>query len=120
MIKDVSKFYGIPFDEVNAATRTVEQEVRRATTKHGDDKNLFVLTFSDAIKYSPSFNKINNILSDLDKLYNIVLNKVKENNIFEIYYEGKIIYTFADDFNHHMLTSDIVITKIKQYFSNHK
>lgn len=55
LLKDTSKFYGIPFEEVNAATKTVEQDVRRATTKHGDDKNLFVLTYDDALKHSPSF-----------------------------------------------------------------
>lgn len=55
LVKDISKFYGIPFEEVNEATKTVEQDVRKATQKHGDDKNLFVLTFDDALKYSPSF-----------------------------------------------------------------
>lgn len=55
LLKDLSKFYGIPFDEANKATATCEQEVRKATTKHGDDKNLFVLTYDDAMKYSPSF-----------------------------------------------------------------
>lgn len=57
LVKDLSKFHGVPFDEVNAATRTVEQDVRRATTKHGDDKNLFVLKYDDALKYSQSFSK---------------------------------------------------------------
>ena len=51
----MSKFYGISFEEVNEATRTVEQEVRRATTKHGDDKNLFVLKYDEALEHSPSF-----------------------------------------------------------------
>lgn len=51
LLKDLSKLYGVPFDEANAATRTVEQEVRRAVTKHGDDKNLFVLTFEDAMSF---------------------------------------------------------------------
>lgn len=55
LVKDISKFYGIPFDEVNSATATVEQEVKRATTKHGDDKNLFVLEFEPALEHSPSF-----------------------------------------------------------------
>lgn len=55
LIKDISKFHGISFDEANVATRTVEQEVRKATMKHGDDKNLFVLTYEDAMLYSPSF-----------------------------------------------------------------
>ena len=56
LIKDLARFYGIPYEEVNEATKTVEQEVRKATQKHGDDKNLFVLTFDDAMKYSPSFS----------------------------------------------------------------
>jgi len=55
LLKDLSKFYGIPFEEVNEATRTVEQEVRKATTKHGDDKNLFVLKYDDALQYCKSF-----------------------------------------------------------------
>jgi DNA polymerase III alpha subunit len=55
LLSDLSKFYGIPFDEVKVATRTVEQDVRRATTKHGDDKNLFVLKYDDALKHSKSF-----------------------------------------------------------------
>jgi DNA polymerase III alpha subunit len=55
LIKDLSKFYGVPFDEVNIATRTVEQSVRKATMKHGDDKNLFVLTYDEALKYDEPF-----------------------------------------------------------------
>lgn len=51
LVKDVGKFYGVPFDETNEATRTVESEVRKAITKHGDDKNLFVLTFDDAMAF---------------------------------------------------------------------
>lgn len=57
LLKDLSKFYGIPYEEVNAATRTVEQSVRKATTKHGDDKNLFVLTYDDALKYDKPFKE---------------------------------------------------------------
>jgi DNA polymerase-3 subunit alpha len=55
LVKDIGKFYGVPFEETNAATRTVEDDVRKATTKHGDDKNLFVLKYEDAIVHSPSF-----------------------------------------------------------------
>lgn len=55
LLKDLSKFNGVPFDEANEATRTVEQEVRKATHEAGADKNLFVLTYDDAMKHSPSF-----------------------------------------------------------------
>lgn len=55
LTKDISKFYGIPFEEANEATKTVEQDVRKATLKAGDDKNLFTLTYEEAMQYSPSF-----------------------------------------------------------------
>lgn len=51
LVKDLGKFYGVPFEETNAATRTVDEDVRRATTKHGDDKNLFVLTYEEAMSF---------------------------------------------------------------------
>jgi len=51
LIKDLGKFYGVSFEETNAATRTVEDEVRKATMKEGDDKNLFVLKFDEAMGY---------------------------------------------------------------------
>lgn len=51
LVKDIGKFNGVPFDETNAATRTVEDEVRKATMKEGDDKNLFVLTYDEAMGF---------------------------------------------------------------------
>jgi DNA polymerase-3 subunit alpha len=57
LVKDVSKFYGIPFNEVNDALKTVEDSVRKAITKHGDDKNLFVLKYDEALQYDERFRK---------------------------------------------------------------
>jgi DNA polymerase-3 subunit alpha len=51
LVKDLGKFYGVPFEEVNAATRTVEDEVRRAISRQGDDKNLFNLMYADAVGF---------------------------------------------------------------------
>ncbi len=72
LLKDLSKFYGIPYEEANKATALVEQEVRRATTKHGDDKNLFVLTFDDAMKYSPSFKSFIDKYPDVGSSMNVL------------------------------------------------
>lgn len=73
LVKDVGKFYGVPFEETNNATKTVESEVRKATLKHGDDKNLFVLKFDDAMKYSPSFrafmDKYPNVAAPITTLF---------------------------------------------------
>lgn len=55
LIKDISRFYDIEFDEVNAATKNVEKDVMNAMLKPGDDKATFELKFEDALKYSPTF-----------------------------------------------------------------
>ncbi len=54
LIKDISRFYGIPFDEVNTAMAPIENDVKKELFKPGTDKNLFVLTYDDAFKYSKS------------------------------------------------------------------
>jgi len=54
LIKDISRFYGIPFEEVNAALGPIEDDVKKEVFKPGTDKNLFVLTYEDAMKYSKS------------------------------------------------------------------
>jgi DNA polymerase-3 subunit alpha len=55
LVRDISRLYDIPLEEVNTALKTVEREVQNATRKVGDDKNMFVLTFDDAYEHSPSF-----------------------------------------------------------------
>jgi DNA polymerase-3 subunit alpha len=55
LVKDISRFYGIPFDEVNSALAPVENDVKKAVFKPGTDKNLFVLEYDDAYKHSKSF-----------------------------------------------------------------
>ena len=57
LIRDVSRFYSVPLEEVNSALRTVEKEVINATKKQGDDKSLFVLTYEDSCAHSPSFRE---------------------------------------------------------------
>lgn len=70
LIKDISRFYGIPFEEVNAAMAPIEDDVKRELFKPGTDKNLFVLTYEDAIKYSKS-------LQDFVKLHPEVVGPIK-------------------------------------------
>ena len=55
LVKDISRFYGIPFDEVNKALAPVENDVKRAVFTKGTDKNLFVLLYDDAMNHSKSF-----------------------------------------------------------------
>ena len=55
LVKDISRFYGVPFDEVNKALAPVERDVKRAVFKKGTDKNLFVLLYEDAMAHSKTF-----------------------------------------------------------------
>ena len=55
LVKDISRFYGIPFNEVNKALAPVEEDVKRAVFKQGTDKNLFVLLYEDALAHSKTF-----------------------------------------------------------------
>jgi len=57
LIKDVSKFFDIPYQEVNAVTKRVEPEVKAKVLKKGMDKNLFYLTYDLAFEHSPTFQK---------------------------------------------------------------
>lgn len=57
LIKDISRFYGIDFAEVNRVTNSVEREVKKAVIKPGDDKNVFVLKYEDAMEHSPGFRE---------------------------------------------------------------
>ena len=54
LIKDIARFYSIPFEEVNAALAPVEEDVKKEVMKPGVDKNLFTLSYEDAMKYSKS------------------------------------------------------------------
>lgn len=57
LIKDISKFYDVSFQDVNKVTRVMDKEVRDRVLKRGDDKNLFELTLENATEHSPSFQK---------------------------------------------------------------
>lgn len=54
LVKDIARFYSIPFEEVNAALAPIEDDVKKELMKPGVDKNLFTLTYEDAMKYSKS------------------------------------------------------------------
>jgi DNA polymerase-3 subunit alpha len=55
LVKDISRFYGIDFAEVNEATRFLDEEVRPKAMPDGENKSLFMLKFDDCMKYSDKF-----------------------------------------------------------------
>ena len=70
------------------------------------------------VKYSPSIKNINTILDSISQEYSIIKEKIRDNDIFEVYDENNLLYTFSDDFNNNTLTQDIVLEKIKNYLLN--
>jgi DNA polymerase-3 subunit alpha len=54
LIKDVSKFYGIPYDEVNKALAPLERDVRRGRKGDAEADDGFDINLGEAIKYSDS------------------------------------------------------------------
>lgn len=58
LIKDLSKFHNVPFEEVNSYTSTMIQEVMKVMkAEPGFDAAQYELTFEDLAKHSPSFQK---------------------------------------------------------------
>jgi DNA polymerase III subunit alpha len=55
LIKDISKFYGVPFDEVNKMTGPLQDEVMPHAKDENQEKSVFVLKHEDCLKYSPGY-----------------------------------------------------------------
>lgn len=55
LVKDISRFFGIEFADVNNALSTLDEDVRRKVLKQGDDKNLFELKLEDSLTHSKKF-----------------------------------------------------------------
>jgi len=58
LIKDISKFYKVPFTEVNPVTsRMVKEATPKAKAKHGIRAGVYAPTFEEVMEYSESLNK---------------------------------------------------------------
>ena len=57
LVKDVSKFYGVPFDEVNAVTGPLEREVAEKSRDPNMEKSMFVLKHEDCMEHSPRYRE---------------------------------------------------------------
>ena len=56
LVKDVSKFYGIDFGEVNAMTNKLEKEVMHKAMGDHEERSTYVLTHEDCMKYSKGYS----------------------------------------------------------------
>lgn len=55
LVKDTSRFFGIPYEEVNESVKTLDEDVRKAVLKQGQDKNLFQLKYEDGLSFCEPF-----------------------------------------------------------------
>lgn len=55
LIKDISKFYGVPFDEVNKLTGPLQDEVMPHARDENQEKSVFVLKHEDCMKHSQKY-----------------------------------------------------------------
>ena len=57
LVKDVAKFYGIDFGEVNAMTNKLEKDVMHKAMGDHEEKSTYVLTHEDCMKYSKEYGE---------------------------------------------------------------
>jgi DNA polymerase-3 subunit alpha len=55
LIKDISKFYNVPFEEVNEVTGPLQEEVMPHAKDDDQEKSVYVLTHEDCMKYSEKY-----------------------------------------------------------------
>ena len=57
LIKDIAKFHDVPFDEVNAVTGPLREEVMPHAANSDEEKSVFVLKHEDCMKYSTGYRE---------------------------------------------------------------
>jgi DNA polymerase-3 subunit alpha len=57
LIKDISKFYGVDFAEVNKLTGPLQDEVMAHARDENTEKSVFVLTHHDCMEYSAAYRE---------------------------------------------------------------
>jgi DNA polymerase-3 subunit alpha len=67
LVKDVSKFYGIPFHEVNAVTGPLEFEVQNKARDPNMEKSMFVLRHEDCMKYSTRYREFMEVYPQVEE-----------------------------------------------------
>lgn len=95
LIKDISRLYGIDFQEVNTVTKIIEDEAKPKIMYEIDhDQKLYQLTFEKAKQYSPTFTKFIEKYPDVGKH---IENLYQEIKAISRHASGIIIVPNADE-----------------------
>jgi len=65
LIKDIAKFYNVPFDEVNEVTGPLQDEVMPHAKDENLEKSVFMLTHEDCMAYSERYRNFMNKYPDV-------------------------------------------------------
>lgn len=57
LVKDIAKFYDVPFEEVNKVTGPLQEQVMSLARDEDQEKSVFVLKHEDCMKYSPEYRE---------------------------------------------------------------
>ena len=57
LVKDIAKFHGVPFEDVNKITAKLQEQVMNLARDENQEKSLYVLTHEDCLKYSPEYKE---------------------------------------------------------------
>lgn len=78
LIKDLGRFYGIPFEQLNPITAKVEAEVLSEKKKEpGFDRGTWVLTFEDAFEHSKSFQELLDVHPELSRGIQVLFKQMR-------------------------------------------
>jgi DNA polymerase-3 subunit alpha len=67
LVKDIAKFYGIDFGEVNKMTGPLQDEVMKHAKDENQEKSVFVLKHEDCLKYSKGYRAFMNKYPEVGK-----------------------------------------------------
>lgn len=67
LVKDIAKFYDVPFDEVNKMTGPLQDQVMRLAMDKDQEKSVFVLKHEDCMKYSPEYREFMEKYPEVEK-----------------------------------------------------
>lgn len=77
LVRDLSRFYGLPHDEVNRMMKQADNEVRKKVLVKGTDKNTYEMTLEQALEHSTVFRDFIEEHPVLGKHINVLLKQNK-------------------------------------------
>ncbi len=67
LIKDIGKFYGVPFEDVNTVTSRLSREVTPHAKADDVEKSYFMLKHDDCLRYSKTYSSFMERYTDVSK-----------------------------------------------------